>query len=399
MATATACSAGGARSSRQVVAPTTAVTTSSASTSAPPPARPPEGRVWALTGTPTTAGPPRTASLVPVDEPAGHVGTPVALPTTAAGFVAIDRAGTAAYVIDRDSPGRVVPVHLPTGVTGAAITLPVATSGGSIITSVAFSADDRTAYFVDAGAGQLDPVDLVAGTAAAPIPIAPLAACGDVETQAVATPDDKGVYVEGPSGLYDVDLTARHSSPSFDIAAHDASGAYGNMAISLDAGGQRLYVLQPGMQSDTLVAVGTNGDAALSTVTVPVGPRAQAPPSQGDLQGPAWDKVFVASSSIADVIEYGSVPEQIVRVALPAGTVVGRATLSPVTGLSACGDQSPVPLAILPDNATAVAAGPGAPDVHGIDLASGGNLATVSTGRLPVLAVLSGSGWPDSWPN
>jgi hypothetical protein len=355
--------------------------------------------VWVLTGTPVTAGPPRTAALVPVDEPAGRVGTPVALPTTAAGFVAVNRTGTAAYVIDRDSPGRVVPVQLPSGAAGAPIALPVVASGGSIITSVAFSPDDATAYFVDAGAGQLDPVNLTTGTASAPVPIAPLAACGDVETEAQATPDGQGVYVEGPSGLYDIDLTARHSSPSFDITAHEAAGAYGNMAISLDPSGQHLYVLQPGMQSDTLVAVVTNGDTAVSTSSVPVGPRAQPPSTQGDIQAPAWDKVFVASGSIADVVEYGSVPEQVVRVALPAGTVAGRVTVSPVAGLSGCGDQSPVPLAILPGGATAAAAGPGAADVHAIDLTSGRGGPVASTGGAAVLAVLSGSGWPDSWPN
>jgi hypothetical protein len=66
---------------------------------------------------------------------------------------------------------------------------------------------------------------------------------------------------------------------------------------------------------------------------------------------------------------------------------------------SGCGDQSPVPIAIAPGGQIALVGQPGSPQVHTVTLPGGAGGAAESVGTHAVLAILSGSGWPDSWPD
>jgi hypothetical protein len=400
-----ACSSG--KASKVATTQTTGSTTTAAPAASTVPATSTTGapaipptRVWVLTGAANPAGLATTDDLVAVDLPSGAVGVPIPLPVDNADFVAVNRAGTLAFVINgggSGGPTQVLTVDLSTGQAGPTISLPGAPEPAGP-TSVAFSPDDDTAYFVDAFNGQLDPVNLSTMTAGSPIPVGPLAACGDVETEAAVTPDGQDVYIEGSGGLFDVDLTKNGSSPAFHLAVSGGSGAYGNVAIGLDPSGSTLYGLQPGQQSDALVPVSTNGDNAGTAINVPVGTK-PVYTSQAAQVAPSWDKVFAPTDSTVDVVEFGSVPEQIVPVEVPGGTAGTPVVISSTQGQSGCGDQSPVPIAIAPGGQIALVGQPGSPQVHTVTLPGGAGGAAESVGTHAVLAILSGSGWPDSWPD
>ncbi len=353
--------------------------------------------VWVLTGTPP-AGPgeqPAVHAIVPVDTSTNRAGTPLVLPPEVV-FVAIDRQETRAVLLV-DSGGSagvsLVPFSLTTGEARTPIPLHLS---GYAVTSAAFSPDDRVAYLVDALDGDIIPVDVAAGRSYAPIAVGPLAACGDVETQAAPTPDGQGIYVEGPSGLFDVDLTTRRSSPPFSVAASTAPGAYGNLSIGLSPNGRTLYVLQSGTGADTLVPVNTNGDAANVPITVPVGDK---PAETTGILSPAWDKLFVPSDTTAYVVTFGSVPEQIESVDLTTGRLQFTVNVSTDKGTAACGDHSPVPVSIAAGGQVAVAASVGGNAVHTLSLPGGIAGPSIPVGSEQTLAVLSGAGWPAFWPD
>lgn len=183
-----------------------------------------------------------------------NTGTGVFEPPIAAGIDPVDAViapdGRTAYLVGSSPtvPGTttLTPVDLDSGIGLAPI--PVAGAGPTAITP-----DGHTAYIVQTGTDDIQPVDLVGGSAGSPIPLT-----SPPQDIAIA-PDGRTAYATTPSGVIPIDLATNAPGPAIAV-----SPAPQGIAITPD--GSRAYVAG----SDATASAVTPIDLATGTAGMPI---------------------------------------------------------------------------------------------------------------------------------